>query len=464
MDYSKSNRRCCKGIAFVKPLRTFPKNFIWGAATSAYQIEGAYDEDGRGLSTWDVFCRQPGRIRENHTGEIACDHFHLYKDDVKLMRDIGLKAYRFSISWSRILPEGEGAINQKGFDFYSRLIDELIENGITPYVTLFHWDLPDNLEKKYGGWRSKEVSKRFADYAGIVSDRLSDRVKNWMTINEIACFTVLPHKLDRYAPAKVEPPKIVNQTIHNALYGHGLAVRAIRDNADTDVKIGIVENLAVTYPVLDLKKDIDAASKCFKDKNQAILFPLFKGNYSRQMIKKLGTDMPDYTEEEMKVIAEPVDFIGYNIYGGSPVRHDDVKGYEILPYPKGYPKTDMDWAVSPRSIYYALKYTKEYFGDIPVYLTENGMASDDDETQSEEIFDLDRLEYLRTHLDMSLKAIQDGFNLKGYFVWSFMDNFEWDWGFTKRFGIVRVNYSTMQRQRKLSSYFYENVIKSGSIL
>ena len=295
-------------------LFTFPKDFIWGAATASYQIEGAANEDGRGPSVWDTFCRQPGRIANNDTGEKACDHYHLYKEDVQLMKKTGLKAYRFSIAWPRIFPKGEGKINQKGIDFYNRLIDELLKNDITPFVTLFHWDLPQALEDRYGGWRSKEVSRLFSEYAEVVTKHYSDRVENWITINEIMCFTILAHKLDVLAPGKREPDKVTNQTVHNALLGHGLAVNAIRQSAKLAPRIGIVENLVATWPLHDTQEHIDAARKAWIDKNQQRLFPLFTGRYSDELLHELGPDTPEYTPEEMKIISSQCDFIGYNYY------------------------------------------------------------------------------------------------------------------------------------------------------
>lgn len=444
---------------------TFPKDFTWGAATAAYQIEGAVNEDGRGPSTWDTFCKQPGRIVNNDTGEKACDHYHLYKEDVQLMKKIGLKAYRFSIAWPRIFPEGEGKINRKGIDFYDRLIDELLKNNIIPFITLFHWDLPQILEDKYGGWRSKEVSKIFSDYAKVVTTHFSDRVENWITINEIMCFTVLAHKLDVFAPGKREPDKVTNQTVHNALLGHGLAVNAIRQSAKLTPKIGIVENLVATYPVKDTQEDIDAAQKAWVDKNQQRLFPLFTGRYSDELLRELGPDAPEYTPEEMRIISSKCDFVGYNYYYGEAIRAstDSGTGYETVSFLEDHPRTDMGWPVSPKALYYALLFTKDTFNNMPVYITENGMAARDTETDGEKVLDLDRIEYLRTHLEMVWKAIHEGCNIKGYFVWTLMDNFEWNFGYSKKFGIVRVDYTTMKRSLKLSGEYYSNVIKANSI-
>jgi beta-glucosidase len=444
---------------------TFPRDFLWGAATAAYQIEGAYNEDGRGLSVWDTFSRRPGKILNNDTGDRACDHYHLYRQDVALMKDLGLNSYRFSISWPRIFPEGEGRINLKGIDFYSRLTDELLKAGIEPLATLYHWDMPQALEDKYGGWRSKDVSKIFADYSAFITEKLSDRIKLWSTMNEIPCFTFMAHALDRHAPGGIEPRKITNQTVHNALLGHGMAVSAIRASVKNKISIGLVDVPSHTWPVYETKENIEAASKAFRDRNQQILFPLMTGKYGRGFIDLEGNDMAGYTDEEMKLIGQKIDFIGYNVYYGDPVRASgNEAGYEIVPLPESYPKSDMNWGVSPRALYYILKHSQEYFPGVPMYISENGMACKDTETDNGEILDIDRVEYLRTHLEMCSKAIQDGIDLKGYFLWSLMDNFEWAWGFTKRFGIIRVNYSSLKRTVKLSGKYYSEVIRAGKVL
>lgn len=283
----------------------FPDDFLWGASTSSYQIEGAVKEGGRSPSTWDTFSRRPGKILNNDTGDTACNHYHLYTEDVRLMKQLGLKAYRFSIAWPRILPMGEGEINRTGIDFYSELIDRLLEAGITPFITLFHWDLPQALEDKYGGWRSKEVSKRFADYAALMVKRFSDRVRHWITLNEILSFTVNAHRYDRAAPGKREPEKVVNQTVHNALLGHGLAVRAMRSGARGAIEIGIAEDLSVTCPVYDTPEHVEAVRKAWRDRNQQRLFPLFTGRYSESFLDGLGPERPDFTGEEMKLISPP---------------------------------------------------------------------------------------------------------------------------------------------------------------
>lgn len=442
----------------------FPEDFVFGAATSAYQVEGAVNEDGRGFSIWDTFSRLPGRVWNNDNGDVACDQYHLYKEDVRIMKELGLNAYRFSIAWPRVFPDGEGKPNPKGLDYYFRLIDELLKNGITPFVTLFHWDLPQKLQDKYGGWKSKETSKLFADYCNYVVSKLKDRVEYWTTINEISCFTILAHMYDKHAPGGIEPKRVVNQTVHNALMAHGLALKAIR-SVDSKARVGIVENLNMVWPVYEEEKHIFAAKKAFYDKNQQILFPLMTGKYSDEWLKEEGENIPEFDDDEMKLIGGKLDFIGYNMYAGYPIRYsENNKGYEIVEFPSCFPKTYMDWPITPKAVYATLLFSRDYFGNIPIYITENGCAVRDIETKNGEVLDIDRLEYLRTHLEQISRAIMDGINVKGYFVWSLIDNFEWSYGYDKRFGIVRVNFSNMKRTIKLSGEFYRDVIKNRTVL
>lgn len=446
---------------------TFPKNFIWGAATAAFQIEGATREDGRGQSTWDTFCKRPGKVVENADGTRACDHYHRYREDVALLASLGVKAYRFSISWPRIFPEGGGTENPKGVDFYNRLIDELLRAEITPFVTLFHWDLPQTLEDQYGGWRSKEIARRFADYADACARHYSDRVTHWMTINEIECFTVMAYGMDRHAPGGKEPAQVVNQSVHNALLGHGMAVNALRASATEKPSIGLAENLSAPWPVYAAEIHEQAAKLAFLDMNQSRLFPIFEGCYREEILQRWAADAPVFTEDELKIIASPLDFIGYNIYTGCAVRHADTPaGYETVPFPKEYPRTIMGewWALAPKAVYYAVKHTKDFFGNIGVFITENGMAADDTERTNGEVLDIGRVEFLRMHLEQIVKAAHDGFHPLGYFIWSFMDNFEWSFGYSKRFGIVRVNYTTMERTPKLSAHYYADIIRENRIL
>lgn len=446
---------------------SFPEKFIWGAATASYQIEGAVNKDGRGQSTWDEFCRRPGKILENHDGSVACDHYHLYKNDVILMKNLGIKAYRFSLAWPRIFPNGEGSPNQKGIDFYKALCEELLKAGITPYATLFHWDLPLALEEKYGGWRSKETAKRFADYAGCVAKALGDYISHYFTINETHCFTLLSHAAQfnaRHAPGRIENRKTVNQTVHNALLGHGLALDAIKQQCPT-AQVGFAEVGNYFMPVYDTEEHITAARKAFKRENLQILFPHFDGKYDPAFLSTEGSHAPEFSAEEMQAIAAPLDFIGLNYYFCTMVRAaDNERGYELLPFPRSMPKTHMGWNITPKGIYYLAKFSKDFFGNIPIYITENGMAAQDVETPDGEVLDLDRLEYYRQHLQMLSSAIREGVNIAGYFAWSLMDNFEWSQGYTRRFGLYRVNYADQKRTLKLSGEYYREVIKANRVL
>jgi beta-glucosidase len=422
---------------------------------------------------WDTFARLPGRVVNNDDGLIACDHYHRYKEDVAMMKELGIDAYRFSIAWPRIMPTGEGAINEKGLAFYDQLIDELLTNDITPWITLFHWDLPQALQDKYQGWQSKEVAKLFADYTKVVVERYSDRVKNWFTINEIRCFTTFAHRDGFHAPGGILPEKLVNQTIHNALLGHGLAVQAIRANSKQKANVGLVENLDTYWPAIDTSANIAAAKDAWLRANDAILLPALRGSYRHEFLELLAEDAPEFSDEEMKIIGTPCDFIGYNYYSGIPVRaatKSEVKlhgktltnpGFEYLPFSSDYPRTDMTWPITPKAIYYALKFTQEEFPNLPIYITENGMAAADIEQKNGEVIDLSRVEYLRTHLEMLSQAKAEGVNLKGYFVWSLMDNYEWSLGYSKRFGIYRVNYTTQERKLKYSGEYYQYVMQQS---
>jgi len=451
-------------------IQRFPEDFLWGAATASFQIEGATKEDGRGESTWDVFCRRPGVVRENGNGDMACDHYHRVKEDVAMIKDLGYKAYRFSIAWSRIFPDGEGQINQKGLDFYSNLVDELLEAGIEPYVTLFHWDLPQALEVKYDGWRNKEVARLFGEYSGVMSGHLSDRVSNWFTLNELDNFTRMAYNRDRHAPGSKTPgvaesDKVVNQAIHNSMLGHGLSVQAVRANAKRPVRIGIVDHPPACWPIFHTPENIAAARKMWIKHNEYKLLPIIEGVYRQSFIDRMGENMPEYTDAEMKIIGSPCDFMGFNIYSGAPVRAaDNDDGYEAVEIPLSMCKTFMGWPITPKSIYYALLFAKETFNNIPIYIAENGLACDDVETKAGEVLDIDRIEFYRQYLDMAQKATEDGLNLKGFFVWSLMDNFEWSAGYTKRFGIVRVNYSTFTRTPKLSAEYFKEIIKQNALI
>ncbi len=441
----------------------FPDGFVWGSATASYQIEGAWQEDGRGECVWDRFCRRPGKVAGGDTGNVACDHYHRYKDDVALMKEMGLKHYRFSIAWPRILPQGRGSVNTKGLDFYNSLTDELLAAGIEPLVTLFHWDLPQVLQDQFGGWKDRNMASYFADYSDIVSRSLGDRVKKWATINEIMCFTTLAHKLDMHAPGGKESDKITNQTVHHALLGHGMAVQVLRKNVK-DSFVGLVDNNEAPWPVVAEEPHLSAARKAWKERNSQRLFPMMTGEYDETAYVRHYGALPDCTAEDMKIISAPVDYFGINFYNCPPVAAaDNEAGYEPVELPEAYPRTDMGWPVTPDALYWDLKYMKEFFPELPVYITENGMAARDRMSEDGTVKDYDRIEYLRTHLRACHRAIEEGANLKGYYLWSLMDNFEWAWGYSKRFGIIRVDYDTQKRTVKESGKYYSRVMAGNRV-
>ena len=452
----------------------FPKNFMWGVATSAYQIEGAASVGGRKPSVWDTFSATPGRVKNGDTGEVACDHYHRYKTDVQLMADLGIKHYRFSIAWSRIIPDGRGQVNEEGVDFYKRLVDSLREKGITPHATLFHWDSPQALENLYGSWQSREIASDFADYATAVVSRLGDRVTNWMTMNEIPNFTHLGYGVDRdpeLAPGtRVKSLKQVWQTSHHALLAHGLACQAIRAASPSRCWVALVDNFTVTVPLTESAADVAAAQKAFQNTwlNGGIIVPALTGAYSPELLENLGANAPDIQPGDLKTIHQPLDALGVNIYSGAYIRAADNKqGFEELPLPKGYPKMHMPWLhILPESMYWGIRHISDTLGrkDLPIFITENGCAAQDELNAQGEAIDTDRIMYLRQYLKAAHRAVSEGYPLKGYFLWSLMDNFEWAWGYDRRFGIIYVDYSTQTRIPKASFKWYSECIRQNRVV
>lgn len=451
----------------------FPDDFLWGAATSSYQIEGAVDADGRKPSVWDTFSALPDRTVNGDTGATACEHYYRYADDIKLMAELGIKHYRFSLSWCRIVPEGRGQANEAGIDFYKRLVDTMREHGITPHVTLFHWDSPEALEKRYGSWRSREMAQDFADYATVVVSRLGDRVTNWITINEITCFTHLGYGVGQtplHAPGTiVDSEKQVWQTSHHALLAHGLGCQAIRAASPVPCSVALVDNFAVPVPISEAPAHMAAARKAFHvaGPNGGILFPALTGAYSRLFLKQLGANAPDVREGDLKIIHQPLDALGFNIYSGVYVRSiDQEPGYEMLGFPPTYPRMHMPWLhLVPESLYWGVRHISETIGQpkLPIFITENGCAAQDELTPQGEVIDTDRLLYLRQYLKAAHRAVSEGYPLKGYFVWSLMDNFEWSWGYDRRFGIVYVDYATQTRIPKASARWYAECIAQNRV-
>ncbi|PZV06580.1 MAG: beta-glucosidase [Leptolyngbya sp.] len=452
----------------------FPPDFLWGTATSAYQIEGAAKEGGRKPSVWDVFSSIPGRTVNGDTGAIANDHYHRYESDVKWLAELGVKHYRFSIAWSRVIPDGRGQVNETGIDFYRRLCDRLLKNGITPHVTLFHWDSPQALEKRYGSWRSREMAKDFADYCTATVQRLGDRVANWMTLNEIACFTHLGYdvgKVPEMAPgSRVGRKKDIWQTSHHALLAHGLGCQAIRAASPRPCSIALVDNPAITVPLTESPADIVAAQQAFHTSwvNGGIIFPALTGQYDEVFLQSLGREAPVIRSGDLETIHQPLDVLGLNIYTGSHVRaSQNAPGYEYVDYPKGYPCMHMPWLwVVPESIYWAVRHVADVLKrpELPLLITENGCAAQDELTQQGEILDSDRILYLRQYLQSAHRAVAEGYPLNGYFLWSLMDNFEWAWGYDRRFGVLYNNFQTQQRTPKASFRWYAECIRQNRVV
>ncbi len=445
----------------------FKKDFVWGAATASYQIEGAWNEDGKGLSIWDVFSHEPNKICEGHTGDVACDHYHRYKQDVKLMKQLGIKAYRFSISWPRLIPNGVGKLNPKGVEFYSNLIDELLENGIEPYITLFHWDYPYELYKK-GGWLNDDSVNWFADYAARVAELFSDRVKNFITFNEPQCFIGESYLGAAHAPGLRVSYKDVFQMCHNVLKAHGAAVIALRKNAKQPIKIGYAPTGTVCYPSSENEADIEAARKnMFKCNyiNNGVMWniswwsdPVILGKYPQDGLELYKEYLPEITDEDMKLINQPIDFFGSNIYNGEEVKSDSNGNPVIVARKIGHGKTAIQWTVTPESLRWGPRFYYERY-KLPFFITENGMSAHDVVSLDGKVHDPNRIDFLNRYLIELEKATDDGVDIGGYFQWSFMDNFEWAKGYTERFGLVYVDYETQQRIPKDSAYWYKNWIE-----
>ena len=440
--------------------QTFPEGFLWGAATAAYQVEGSSTADGAGMSIWDRFAHTPGTIRDGDTGDIACDQYRLYRQDVALMRELGLAAYRFSVSWSRVLPQGVGAVNAAGLDYYDRLVDALLEAGIEPLVTLYHWDLPAALDDR-GGWLNRDVAGWFSDYASVMFRRLDGRVKIWSTINEPWVITDGGYLHGALAPGHrnlFEAPI----ASHNVLRAHGAAVQAYRGEGKH--QIGLVVNLEPKYPASPAPEDLAATARAEAYMNRQYLDPVFLGRYPPQMAEIFGKAWPDWPAEDFQLIGQPIDWLGVNYYTRSVTRHDEtswpLKAARVRQDRATY--TETDWEVVPQSLTDTLLWVKQEYGAIPIYVTENGAAFFDPPTAAGgRVQDPLRIDYLRGHLRAARQAISQGVDLRGYMVWSLLDNLEWALGFSKRFGIVHVDFATQERTPKDSARFYAQVIASN---
>ena len=450
------------GAEFPEGFLGFPEGFLWGAATAAYQIEGAWDEDGKGPSIWDTFSHTPGKVRDGDTGDVACDHFHRYADDVGLMRDLGLRAYRFSVSWPRVLPDGTGMVNGRGLDFYDRLTDALLEAQIVPALTLNHWDLPQALQDR-GGWASRATIDAFVAYADVVSSRLADRVPMWITHNEPSVVAVDGHVVGEHAPGFTDQA-LGLQVGHHLLVSHGLAVPVLRANGVREV--GITINVWPQTPAADAPEDLAAAERRYAAEAGWYLDPLYGKGYPADIwaiYERLGW-APAVGDGDMATIAAPTDFLGLNYYSRALVRADasgepfgaaDV--YEAGEY------TDTGWLVHPDGLYDLLTRVQRDHAPSAVYVTENGAAFPDVVAPDGAVHDERRVAYLRGHFRAAARAVADGVPLKGYFVWSLLDNFEWAEGYSKRFGIVRVDFDTQERTVKDSGWFLRDVARVNGV-
>jgi beta-glucosidase len=434
-------------------------DFIWGVATSSYQIEGAANEDGRGKSIWDTFCKVPGKVANFDNGDIACDHYHRFKEDLDLMKWMGVKAYRFSVAWPRVIPDGVGRVNEMGLDFYDRLIDSLLEREIAPWLTMYHWDLPEALQLR-GGWNNREVVEWFGEYGEVLTSRFGDRVKNWMTLNEPLCSAWLGHLYGDMAPGIKDLQTALNVS-HNLLMSHGLACQVIRSNV-SEANVGIVINVTPAVPATDSQVDSNAAQLADGFDNRWFLDPVFGRTYPADVIDALGAS-PEIHSGDMKLIAQDLDFLGVNFYFRQTVAAD--QNSKPLPIRsvnrENVKKTAMNWEVHPQAFEEILLRISKEYSPKAIYITENGSAWND-EVINGEIIDDERIDYLVRHLDAMRSARNQGAPILGYFAWSFLDNFEWAYGYEKRFGLIYVDYKTQTRTPKKSALFYRQLLLNGT--
>lgn len=437
----------------------FPDNFLWGVSASAYQIEGAYNEDGKGESIWDRFTRWEAHILNSDNGDVACDHYHRYKEDVALIKSLQIPCYGFTVAWTRVLPQGRGAVNQKGLDFYSRLVDELLNAGIQPKATLFHWDLPQALQDS-GGWTSRDTAEYFADYARVIFDHLADRVNLWATHNEPWVSAFLGHAHGLHAPGICDYTQAY-QAAHHILLSHGRAVQAFRQGGYKGT-IGLILNLNGLLPASTSEEDAAAAQRVHDETHALFLDPVYKGSYPQALFDYIGAHQPKIHADDLEIIHQPIDFLGINHYNTDLVSFDLFGGLNkarLTSYSAaGWGQTEMNWGIHPLGLKSEVMDVKEKYGNPFLYLTENGCAMPDKPDHNGFVSDWDRIRFLQAHLQALHEAIQEGANIHGYFVWSIFDNFEWERGYSRRFGLVRVDYQTLQRIPKQSAYWFRDVI------
>jgi beta-glucosidase len=433
--------------------RAFPSDFVWGAASASYQVEGAADEDGRGESIWDRFAATPGKVRNGENGAIACDFYHRYPDDIAMMRELGIDAFRFSIAWPRILPDGRGSVNSRGLDFYERLVDALLEAGIKPYATLYHWDLPQTLEDA-GGWPARETVDAFVEYVQAVVSRLGDRPVQWITLNEPWVSAWVGYGWGHHAPGRTSERDAL-AAAHHLLLAHGRAIEVLRDGASA-AKLGITLNLGHVYP--ESEDDTDAARHVDGFNNRWFLDPIFRGEYPADMLEHFADSLPEIRDGDLREIAAPLDFLGVNNYSRNVIRADRNGGSPIHVRDPQSQYTDMDWEVYPDGLEDLLVRLRNDYAPPAIYITENGAAFPDVRGHDGRVHDPERLGYIEGHVDAVGRAVEAGVPVRGYFVWTLLDNYEWAWGYWKRFGIVYVDFPTQERVPKDSFYWYRDFI------
>ena len=451
-------------------MASFPQNFFWGAATSAYQIEGAANEGGRGPSIWDVFCRRPDAIYGRHHGGVACDHYRRFRDDIALFKEIGLQAYRFSISWPRVIPAGNGRANQAGLDFYSELVDELLGAGIRPLATLFHWDLPLALHQQ-GGWQNRQSAEWFGDYSALMARTLGDRVHDWMTLNEPQVIIESGYQMGRFAPGERQDRASVIRGTHNLLRAHGRAVQAIRAESKGDERVGWAPVCVTLTPASARPEDVQAAKSAMFSSDMGSgewtlwnntwwMDPVLRGRYPEDGLRLLGADEPDIQDGDLETIYQPIDFIGTNIYHAQPVRACAEGGVEFVDRPPGYAQTTMDWMVAPDALYWGPRFLFERYQK-PMIITENGVACHDWISMDGHVHDPQRIDFVARYLTELRRAVHEGVPVEGYLYWSALDNFEWERGYQQRFGLIYVDFETQRRVLKDSARWYQRLIASN---
>ena len=454
------------------PSLRFPDGFAWGTATASYQIEGGVDEGGRSRSIWDTFAHTPGKIEDGSTGDVADDHYHRYEEDVELMAGLGVGWYRFSIAWPRVQPDGRGPLNEAGVDFYSRLLEALLAKGVQPWVTLYHWDLPQVLQDR-GGWPERETAERFAEYAAAIYERLRDRVTNWTTLNEPWVSAFIGHAIGRHAPG-LQDPAAALRAAHHLMLGHGLAITAMRAQGDAGSRFGVTFNVSPTDPASDDPADVDAARRADGLTNRIFFDPILRGDYPADVLADVEhvSDGAHRQPGDAERICVPLDFVGLNYYYRTVVRAGSgdrnapsvwVGNADVEPVSRGLPRTEMGWEIDPDGLYDILVRVARDYPGVPLYVTENGAAFADEKGPDGKVHDPARIDFLDQHFRAARRAIDDGVDLRGYFVWSLMDNFEWGFGFSKRFGLIHVDYETLERTRKDSAHWYAGVTRTNGL-